>query len=28
MDFGVFYEIQVASPFKHRHWVYEAFHQV
>ena len=28
MDFGVFYEIQVASPFKYRHREYEAFHQV
>lgn len=28
MDFGVFYEIQVASPFKHRQREYEAFHQV
>ena len=28
MDFGVFYEIQVASPFKYREREYEAFHQV
>jgi luciferase family oxidoreductase group 1 len=28
MDFGVFYEIQVASPLKHRQREYEAFHQV
>src|SRR5262249_7334239 len=28
MDFGVFYEIQVASPLKHRDREYEAFHQV
>src|SRR5919204_3334321 len=28
MDFGVFYEIQVAGPFKYRQREYEAFHQV
>jgi len=28
MDFGVFYEIQVASPLKQRQREYEAFHQV
>jgi alkanesulfonate monooxygenase SsuD/methylene tetrahydromethanopterin reductase-like flavin-dependent oxidoreductase (luciferase family) len=28
MDFGIFYEIQVASPFKHRENEYRVFHQV
>ncbi|HXZ88611.1 MAG TPA: LLM class flavin-dependent oxidoreductase [Candidatus Binataceae bacterium] len=28
MDFAVFYEIQVASPLKHREREYEVFHQV
>ena len=28
MDFGIFYEIQVASPLKHREREYEVFHQV
>ena len=28
MDFGIFYEIQVASPLKNRHREYEVFHQV
>ena len=28
MDFGIFYEIQVASPLKHREREYQAFHDV
>jgi hypothetical protein len=28
MDFGIFYEIQVNSPLKHREREAEAFHQV
>src|SRR5438128_8822525 len=28
MDFGIFYEIQVASPLKNRRREYEVFHQV
>ncbi len=28
MDFGIFYEIQVASPFKYRQREYEVYHQV
>ncbi len=28
MDFGIFYEIQVASPLKHREREYQVFHQV
>ncbi|HEX4210961.1 MAG TPA: LLM class flavin-dependent oxidoreductase [Candidatus Binataceae bacterium] len=28
MDFGIFYEIQVNSPLKHREREYQAFHQV
>ena len=26
MDFGIFYEIQVASPLKHREREYQVFH--
>ncbi len=28
MDFGIFYEIQVDSPLKHREREYQAFHDV
>jgi hypothetical protein len=28
MDFGIFYEIQVNSPLKHREREYQAFHDV
>ena len=28
MDVGIFYEIQVASPLKHREREYQVFHQV
>jgi alkanesulfonate monooxygenase SsuD/methylene tetrahydromethanopterin reductase-like flavin-dependent oxidoreductase (luciferase family) len=28
MDIGIFYEIQVASPLKHREREYQVFHQV
>jgi len=28
MDFGIFYEIQVDSPLKHRERKYQAFHDV
>ena len=28
VDFGIFYEIQVDSPLKHREREYQAFHNV